>query len=67
MKQICNVHHFSYDGKRCPFCESERLERLAKRFVTEDYVVKNSATEREASAEDFKKLSSKFNVRFTEK
>ncbi len=31
-KKFCHVHRFNYRGDTCPFCEKERLERLAKRY-----------------------------------
>lgn len=31
-KRFCHVHHFNHTGDTCPFCEKERLERLAKRY-----------------------------------
>ena len=38
MKQICPIHRFSYSGNKCPFCEQERLEHLAKKFVVIDHL-----------------------------
>jgi len=37
MKQICPIHRFSYNGKKCPFCEQERLANIAKKFVVTDH------------------------------
>ena len=33
MKQFCTVHCFSYSSSVCPFCEKDRINRLAHRFV----------------------------------
>ena len=32
MKQICPIHRFSYEGNKCPFCEKERIDRLAQKY-----------------------------------
>lgn len=66
MKQICPVHRFSYSGSVCPFCERERIENLAHRFVKSDNqsnVVQKEETvkEREINENDLQKLMAKFN------
>ena len=69
MKQICPIHRFSYSGNKCPFCEQERLEHLAKKFVVIDHldVIGNyeSKTKKdiEITEEQLKKLVEKFNIK----
>jgi hypothetical protein len=69
MKQICPIHHFSYSGNKCPFCEDERLENLAKKFVVIDHfnVLGNykhkTNNDIEITEEHLKKLTEKFNVK----
>ena len=69
MKQICPVHRFSYSGEKCPFCEHERLEKLAQRYVVVDKpdVVSNvNIKERynhPITEDDLKKLTEKFNIK----
>ncbi len=69
MKQICPIHRFSYSGERCPFCERERLEKLAQHYVVVDKpdVVSNlNAQERYVkpiTEDDLKKLTEKFNIK----
>ena len=69
MKQICPIHRFSYSGNKCPFCEQERLERLAKKFVVIDHldVIGNyepkTKKDIEITEEHWKKLVEKFNIK----
>ena len=69
MKQICPIHHFSYGGAKCPFCEDERLENLAKKFVVIDHldVIGNykpkTNNDIEITEEHLKKLTEKFNIK----
>lgn len=69
MKQICPIHRFSYSGDKCPFCEQERLEKLAQRYVVVDKpdVVGNVNNQERynnpITEEDLKKLTAKFNVK----
>ena len=60
MKTICPIHHFSYSGSVCPFCEKERLDRLATRFVKEEDRRK-PLKEKEITENDIQKLLNKFN------
>lgn len=66
-KQICPVHRFSYSGDVCPFCEKERLDNLAKRYVTNEerealrLEKKNEKMrQRGITEEDLNKLKEKF-------
>lgn len=66
MKQVCPVHRFSYSGSVCPFCEKDRIDSLAHRFVktVETNVVnvhKKKETQREITENDLQKLMDKFN------
>ena len=67
MKQICPVHRFSYSGSVCPFCEKDRINRLAHRFVktieSNDVNDHNDKKEiqREITENDLQKLMDKFN------
>lgn len=69
MKQICPIHRFSYSGNKCPFCEQERLEHLAKKFVVIDHldVIDNyepkTKKDIEITEEHLKKLVEKFNIK----
>ncbi len=69
MKQICPIHRFSYSGDKCPFCEQERLEKLAQRYAVVDKpdVVGNYKTKTsndiDITEEHLKKLTEKFNVK----
>ena len=69
MKQICPIHRFSYSGNKCPFCEQERLENLAKKFVVIDHldVIGNykpkTNSDIEIAEEHLKKLTDKFNIK----
>ena len=67
MKQICPIHRFSYSGNKCPFCEHERLEKLAQRYVAEDHLKykhkREKDTDVEITEDDLKKLTAKFNVK----
>ena len=69
MKQICPIHRFSYSGNRCPFCEHERLEKLANKFVVIDHldVIGNykpkTSNDIDITEEQLKKLADKFNVK----
>ena len=69
MKQICNTHRFSYSGDKCPFCEQERIEKLAKKFVVIDHldVIGNyrpkTSNDIDITEERLKKLSEKFKIK----
>ena len=56
MKQICNTHHFFYEGKKCPFCERERINGLVHKFMNTDYDI-------EITEEHLKKLTEKFKIK----
>lgn len=67
MKKNCTVHHFSYSGNVCPFCEKERFTRLANRFVktttVTEVINKHDKKEKESeiTENDLQKLMNKFN------
>lgn len=70
MKQICPIHRFSYSGNKCPFCEQERLDNLAKKFVFIDHLdiigkyKPKTSNDIDITEEHFKKLTEKFNVKW---
>ena len=70
MKQICPIHRFSYNGKKCPFCEQERVENLAKKFVVIDHLniigkyKPKTSNDIDITEEHLKKLVKKFNVKW---
>lgn len=69
MKEFCRIHHFFYKTKKCPFCEQERLENLAKKFVVIDHlnIIGNyepkTKKDIEITEEQLKKLVEKFNIK----
>lgn len=69
MKQICPIHRFSYSGNKCPFCEQERFENLAKKFVVVDHldIIGNykskTSNDIDITEEHLKKLVEKFNIK----
>lgn len=70
MKQICSIHRFSYSGNKCPFCEKERLENLAKKFVVIDHAELLKPDLKQPTKEDLeiteaklKELVNKFNAK----
>lgn len=64
MKKLCPTHFFSYSGNKCPFCEQERIDRLAQRFAkTEEKKTVEKPAEREIEESDLQKLLDKFNKR----
>lgn len=69
MKQICPIHRFSYSGNKCPFCEQERLDKLAQRYVVVDHInllgnyEHKTNNDVEITEEHLKKLTAKFNVK----
>lgn len=32
-KTLCPVHRFMYAGRTCPFCESDRINKMASRHA----------------------------------
>ena len=66
MKQICPIHRFSYSGNKCPFCEHERLEKLAQRYVAEDHLKykhkKQECYDKPITEDDLKEPTAKFVV-----
>lgn len=66
MKQICPIHRFSYNGDKCPFCEKERIDRLAQKYVMVEHTkpkeTKKTESE-EITEESLNKLMEKFNVK----
>ena len=69
MKQICPIHRFSYSGNVCPFCEKDRINGLAHRFVKTVESNANSVhndkkrTQHEITENDLQKLMNKFNLK----
>ena len=69
MKQICPIHRFSYIGNVCPFCERDRINGLAHRFVktvesnTTSVHNDKKRTQHEITKNDLQKLMNKFNLK----
>ena len=62
-KNFCPTHHLFYYGQECPLCRQERTQRYVKTFghvPPADKINKKEEPDREATAEDFNKLLSKF-------
>lgn len=70
-KKYCVIHHFYHTGEECPFCSSERIRALSRKFnkdKTEDKPKKVSHKkeknkEKEITQIDLEKLKNKFNAR----
>lgn len=56
MKSVCYIHRFMYKGERCPLCEKERIDGLAKRYVKCDDDKKASKKDREINESDINRL-----------
>ena len=73
IKKYCSIHHFYYSSEECPFCTSERVQALSRKFnkdKTEDKSKKdsskkekNKSKEKEITQTDLEKLKNKFNVK----
>ena len=69
MKQICPIHRFSYSGNVCPFCEKDRINGLAHRFVktVENNTISvhnvKKGKQQEITENDLQKLINKFNFK----
>ena len=57
-KNYCIIHHFYYNGNKCPFCEKEKYENIAKKTSNNNIKVNKEITE-----EDVQKLINKFNMK----
>lgn len=73
MKQICSIHRFSYSGNKCPFCEKERIDNLAKRYNVDviDHAELLKSDLKQPTKEDLeiteaklKELVNKFNIKW---
>lgn len=64
-KKYCVTHHFYYSGEECPFCASERVHALDRRFNKSKNTLKKDTEKKEKSKEitqeDLEKLKDKFN------
>ena len=63
MKQICPIHRFSYEGNKCPFCEKERIDRLAQKYGKIIEKVEETKKDKPASEDSLKKLVEKFKTK----
>ena len=69
MKQFCTVHCISSRSSVCPFCEKDRINGLAHRFVKTVESNANSVhndkkrTQHEITENDLQKLMNKFNLK----
>lgn len=61
-KRYCETHHLYYNGSACPICESERVERMVKKY-TNTIPKEPVQASREATIEDINKLINKFKNR----
>lgn len=55
-KKMCNIHRFNYSGRVCPFCEQERINKLASKFEKRQVKEENG----EITQEDIERLKNKF-------
>lgn len=73
IKKYCSIHHFYYGGEECPFCASERVQALSRKF-NKDKIEdkpkkdsfkkeKNKSNDKEITQTDLEKLKNKFNVK----
>ena len=68
IKKYCSIHHFYYSGEECPFCASERVQALSRKF-NKDKIEdkpkkeKNKSNDKEITQTDLEKLKNKFNVK----
>lgn len=71
IKKYCSIHHFYYGGEECPFCASERVQALRRKF-NKDKIEdkpkkdsfkkeKNKSNDKEITQIDLEKLLKKFN------
>lgn len=63
-KSYCATHHFYYKGDKCPLCEKERIDSMAKKYkeqVQEE--VKPVKNDRPINHDDLERLINKFNVK----
>ena len=73
IKKYCSIHHFYYSGEECPFCASDRVQALSRKFNKDkieykpkkDSVKKekNKSNDKEITQTDLEKLKNKFNVK----
>lgn len=70
MKSFCQIHHLYYNGRECPLCLSERIERYNKKFNKKDNKKLVTAQQekrvtaqkdREITQDDLNNLIKKFN------
>lgn len=33
-KKYCSTHHLYYNGELCPFCQSEKYERMSRKHIS---------------------------------
>lgn len=60
MSNLCLIHHFKYNGNRCPICEKERIENMARRYKPKTEEKKEETPEKELEWTD---LADKFNIK----
>ena len=55
-KKYCQVHHFFYSSKQCPFCQEDKLSKIAKKND-------KKAEEKKTMEEKLEQLKNKFNTK----
>ena len=60
VKQICEKHHFSYSGSRCPYCEKDRIGAMSYRFKRASEPARHEESINENL--DWQDLAEKFNI-----
>lgn len=73
IKKYCSIHHYYYSSDKCPFCVSDRVQALSRKFNKDkiedkpkkDSVKKekNKSNDKEITQIDLEKLKNKFNVK----
>lgn len=68
MKQTCPIHHFTYSGDHCPFCEKDRVSNMVvrhKKSIREAFAEEYSHTEpfKDEKPLDWEDLASKFSIK----
>ena len=57
---ICPIHRVRYKGSVCPYCQKDRLDRIAKMYSEE---IEEYESNKPPTREEFERLVEKFNVK----
>ena len=68
IKKYCTIHHFYHSSEECPFCSSERIQTLSRKFSKKNDEKQKKETskknkEKEITQSDLEKLMRKFNTK----